>query len=109
MSKKSSSLISDSIVNGTVLDVDAHKTYVRSGKQSFQLENESQQSNTYKALLEQACSSERKSMERNFKTGNLLVNRKSIRERQFCFVEERIPGFYGAKIRFTPNKPPCEM
>ena len=70
MSEKTSSLISDSIVNGTALDVDAHKTHVRSRKQSFQLENESQQSNTYKALLEQACSSERKRMDRILKTAN---------------------------------------
>ena len=110
MSKKTSSLISDYIVDGTALDVDAHKIHVRSSKQSFQQENESQQSNTYKALLEQACTSERKRMERNFMEWKLLlVNRKSVRERQFCFVEERIPGFNGAKIRFTPSKPPCEM
>ena len=57
-------------MNGTALDVDAHKTHVHSSKQSFQLENESQQSNTHTALLEQAYSSERKRMERNFKTGN---------------------------------------
>ena len=108
MSKKTSSLISDSIVNGTALDVDAHKTHVRSSKQSFQQENESQQSKTYKALLEQACTPERKRMERNFKTGNScwLTAKVSERERQFCFVEERIPGFNGAKIRFTPSKLP---
>ena len=81
MSKKTSSLISDSIVNGTALDVDAHKTYVRSSKQSFQLENESQQSKTYKALLEQACSSERKRMERNFKTGNFCWLTAKVSER----------------------------
>ena len=50
ISKKTSSLISGSILNGTTLDVDAHKTHVRSSKQSFQLENESQQSNKYKSL-----------------------------------------------------------
>ena len=85
MSKKTFSLISDSVLNGKTLDVDAHKTHVRSSKQSFQLENESRQSNTYKGLLEQAYSSERKRMERNFKTGGklLLVNIKSVREGQF--------------------------
>ena len=81
MSKKTSSLISDSIVNGTVLDVDAHKIHVRSSKQTFQLENESQQNNTYKALLEQACSSERKRMERNFKTGNSCWLTAKVSER----------------------------
>ena len=58
-STKTSSLISDSILNGTTLDVGANKTHVSSSKQSFQLENESQQSNKYKGLLEQACRSER--------------------------------------------------
>ena len=81
MSKKTSSLISDSIVNGTALDVDAHKTHVRSSKQSFQQENESQQSKTYKALLEQACTPERKRMERNFKTGNSCWLTAKVSER----------------------------
>ena len=103
MSKKTSSLISDSIVNGTALDVDAHKTHVRSSKKSFQQENESQQSNTYKALLEQAHSSEKKNGAEFQNRKLLLVNRTSVKERQFCFVEERIPGFHGAKMRFTSN------
>ena len=81
MSEKTSSLISDSIVNGTALDVDAHKTHVRSSKQSFQLENESQQSNTYKALLEQACSSERTRMERKLKTANSCWLTAKVSER----------------------------
>ena len=81
MSKKTSSLISDSIVNGTALDFDAHKTHVRCSKQIFQLENESQQSNTYKALLEQACLSERKRMERNFETGNSCWLTAKVSER----------------------------
>ena len=82
MSKKTSSLISDSFVNGTALDVDAHKTHVGRSKQSFQLENESQQSNIYKALLEQACSLERKRMERNFKTGNSCSLTAKVSERE---------------------------
>ena len=113
MSKKTSFLISDSLLNGTKLDVDAHRTQVRSSKQRFRLENESQQSNTYMGLLEQACTSERKRMERNFKTGNSCWLKAKVpereRERQFCFVKERNPGFHGAEIRFTPNKPPCKM
>ena len=45
-----------------------------------------------------------------FQNGKLLlVNGKSVRESQFCFVEERFPGFHGAKIRFNPNKPPFDM
>ena len=81
MSKKPSSLILDSILNGTTLDVDAHKTQVRSSKQSFQLENESEQSNTYKGLLEQAFTSERKRMERNLKTGNSCWLTAKVSER----------------------------
>ena len=42
--------ISDSILNTTTLDVDAHKTHVRNSNQSPQLENESKQSNTYKVM-----------------------------------------------------------
>ena len=94
MSKKTSSLICDSIWNGTTLDVDAHKTHVRSSKQSFQLENESQQSNTYKGLLDQACISERKRMEQNFKTGNscCLTAKVSERDNFFCrTTNSRIP------------------
>ena len=81
MSKKTSSLISDSILNGLTLDIEAHKTRVHSSKQSFQLENGSQQSNLYKVLLEQACTSERKRMERNFKTGNSCWLTAKVSER----------------------------
>ena len=42
---------------------------------------ESQQSNTYKGLLEQACTSERKRMERNFKTGNSCWLTAQVSER----------------------------
>ena len=48
MTKKTSFLISDSISNGTTLDVDDYETHFCISKQSFQIENESQQSNTYK-------------------------------------------------------------
>ena len=105
MSKKTSSLISDSIVNGTALDVDAHKTHVRSSKQTFQLENESQQSNTYKALLEQACSSERKRMERNFKTGNSCWLTAKVSERDnFVLSENEFHDRYGLPITNLPVK-----
>ena len=73
MSKKKSSLFLDSFLNGTTLDKDAHKTHVRSSKQSFQLENESQQSNTYKGLLEQACASEREKNGAEFQNKKLLL------------------------------------
>ena len=39
----------------------------------------------------------------------MLVNIKSVRERQLSLVEERIPGFHGAKILFIPNKPPVKF
>ena len=42
--------ISDSILKGKTLDVDAYKFHVRSSNQSFQLGNESQQSNTCKGF-----------------------------------------------------------
>ena len=94
MSKRTSFLFLESILNGTILDVDAHKTHVRSSRQSFQLENESQQSIRYKDLLEQACSSERKRMERNLKTGNLLVNSTSVGETILVCrrTNSKIPG-----------------
>ena len=70
MPKQISILISDSNSSGMTLEVNAHKIQNRGSKQKFQLENEPPQSNTCNGLLEQACTSERKRMERNFKTGN---------------------------------------
>ena len=116
MSKKTSFLISDSISNETALDADAHKSHAGSSKKNFQLESESQQSNTYESLLEQACISERTKMERNFKMGNSCWfttklperEREREREREFCFIEERIPGFQGAEIRLTLTNIPVD-
>ena len=54
----------------------------------FQLENESQQSIRYEDLLEQACSSERKRMERNFKTGNSCWLTVKVSERDNSGLSE---------------------
>ena len=108
MSKKTSSLTSDSILNGTTLDIDEHKTHVRSSKQSFQLENESQQRNTYKGLLEQACTSERKRMERNFKTGSCWLTAKVSERDNFVLSKNEFQDSmalrYGLPLTNLPVK-----
>ena len=64
--------------------LDAHKPHFGSSKETFQLEKESQQSNTHKGTLEQACTAETKILERIFKTGNSfwLTGKLSERERE---------------------------
>ena len=84
MSKKTS-LILDSNLRGMKFDVDAYKTHVRSSKQNLMHSIDTFNTytvkfiNTYNGSLEQACTSQRKKMEFNFKTGK--CQRERERER----------------------------
>ena len=119
MSKKTTFLISDSILRGTKLDIDAHKTHVRSSKQNLINSNKTFNTNTvkfintYNGSLEQACTSHRNKMECNCKTGKCQRERERERERRererpLYFIEDRIPGFNDVKIRFTLKNLPVE-
>ena len=58
-------------------------------------------------MLEKACTSKKKRMERKFKTGNSCWLSEKVSE-TFCFVKERTPGFHGAMIPLTNVPVKCD-
>ena len=110
MSRKKFFLIFDPISNGTSLDPDAHRNQVRSSKWSLQLKNESQQSKSNKGLLEQAWTSEKKTMELNFKKENCSWLTAKVSQRDyFVWSENEFQDSMALRYRFTSNKPPLNI